>query len=505
VALTVNADLAGQLYSHIVNRFENYNGEMATTRRYLDGDHVLPFMPNQRAQAAYQAMAERSIDNWLPLVSDTFVKRLFVEGYRPSNTLDNAKPWEYWQANRLDARQTIVHRGAIEYGEAYVLVLPGTKKGEKTPIIKPLLPTNSIAFYRDEDDEWPYIAARRLTDKLDGTRVLEVYDEKSVYTFEQAAEYTVPGENDGAGRPTKEQPDWAPVSKSDHNLGVVPFVRFRESLDERHVGLIYPLIPDQERINEIVFAIHMALQYSVFRQRYVTGVALPEDDAGNPINPFQAGANTLWVSEDSETKFGEFAQTMIDGHLQAYQKAVQTLAAHAQIDPNLLTGDVINVSSEALGSLQDSTTQRLNIYKMIFGEAWEQVFRLAATAAGDTKAAEDESAQARWRDDSSHEFLTTVQGLAMLVEKLGVPEQPLWPKVPGFSDQDIQAWTEAAAKADKPDPMAELLAKLQTQATTPPALPGQPADGQQPPPVPGQQPQAAQPKPPAVNSGNPAV
>lgn len=500
MALTVDTDLAAQLYGHIVNRFENPNGPMATTRRYLDGDHVLPFMPNQRAQSAYQEMAKRSIDNWLPLVSDTFVKRLYVEGYRPGNTLDNSDPWEFWQANRLDARQTIVHRGAIEYGEAYVLVLPGKKKGDvKTPIIKPLLPTHSIAFYRDEDDEWPYVAARKLTDKLDGTRVLEVYDENSVYTFEQQAEYQEPGANDGAGVPTTVKPDWAQTDKREHGLGVVPFVRFRESLDERRLGLIYPLIPDQERINEIVFAIHMALQYSVFRQRYVTGVALPEDAAGNPINPFQAGANTLWISEDPDTKFGEFAQTMIDGHLQAYQKAVQTLAAHAQIDPNLLTGDVINVSSEALGSLQDSTTQRLNIYKMIFGEAWEQVFRLAAAAAGNTEAAEDESAQTRWRDDSSHEFLTTVQGLAMLVEKLGVPEKPLWPKIPGFSDQDIQAWTKAAEEADKPDPLAALAASLQKQATTPP-IPGAGAPAQ-----PTQPGQPAQPPAPGVNPNGPAV
>jgi hypothetical protein len=501
VALTIDAALAGQLHDHIAKRFEDSNHEMATTRRYLNGDHVLPFMPNQRAQAAYEEMAKRSISNWLPLVSDTFVKRLFVEGYRPSDTLDNSKPWDYWQANRLDARQTIVHRGAIEYGEAYVLVLPGKRpNGDKTPIIKPLLPTNSIAFYRDEDDEWPYVAARLLTDRLDGTRVLEVYDETNVYTFERQASYQAPGANDGAGAPSTIEPDWVLANTKAHDLGVVPFVRFRESLDERNHGLIYPLIPDQERINEITFAIHMALQYSVFRQRYVTGVALPEDNNGNPINPFQAGPNTLWIAEDGETKFGEFAQTMIEGHLAALLRAVQTLAAHAQIDPNLLTGDVINVSSEALGSLQDSTTQRLNIYKMIFGESWEQVFRLAAAAAGDTKAAEDESAQTRWRDESSHEFLTTVQGLAMLVEKLGVPEQPLWPKVPGFSDQDIQAWKDAADAADKPDPMAELLAKLQTQATTPPAIPGQPADAQQPqqPPVPGQQ-------PPAVKSGNPAV
>lgn len=473
MAIVIDAALAEQIHGHFTSRLEDSDSEMRLTREYLRGNQTLPFMPNQRSIRQFEEMAKRSISNWLPLVSDTFVKRLFVEGYRPSDTLDNTGPWDYWQANRLDARQTIVHRGAIEYGEAYVLVLPGKKNGKNMPIIKPLSPLDSIAWYSDDDDEFPYVAARRLTDRIDGTVIIEIYDENNVYTFEREKEFSEPGEYDGAAAPTTVVPDWTQTAVKQHGLGVVPFVRFRESLDDRCHGIIFPLIPDQERINEITFAIHMALQYSVFRQRYVTGVAFPEDANGNPVSPFEIGVDKLWASEDEATKFGEFGQTMIGDHLNAYTKAVQTLAAHGQIDPNLLTGDVINVSSEALGSLQDATTQRINIYKMIFGESWEQVFRLAALAAGDKQAAEDESAQARWRDDTAHEFLTTVQGLSTLVEKLDVPPQPLWTKVPGMSDQDIQAWKDAADKQQDQNPMGQLLASIQKQATTPPPIPGE--------------------------------
>lgn len=475
--IPVDAALAEKVYGHLTSRLNDTDSRMRIVREYLAGNQRLPYMP-RKAVPEFEEMAQRSINNWLPLVSDTFVKRLFVDGYRPSGTEENSAPWEFFQANRLDARQTIVHRGAVEYGTAFVRVLPGVKHGKSMPVITPLSPLNSIAWYNDDDDEFPYLAANRLNDRIDGAVQLELYDDVNVYTFTREAteEHVAPGANDGAGAPirTLETHDWTLTDVKRHGLGVVPFVRFRDTLDERHDGMIYPLIPDQERINEVVFAIHMALQYGVFRQRYASGLFLETDEAGNVLNPFQAGADRLWVTDQPDAKFGEFAQTQISDHLNAYTKAVQTLAAHGQIDPNLLTGDVINVSSEALGSMQDSTTQRLNVLKMVFGEAWEQVFRLAALAAGDTEAAEDESAQTRWRDDTAHEFLTSVQGLALLVDKLDVPPEALWDKVPGMTDQDVQKWRDAAAKHDTADPMAQLAAALQKQATTPPLPPTQP-------------------------------
>lgn len=468
--VTITPELAENLTNQLRSRYDSQSA-FSKVRSYLAGDHGLPYMPDYRVENEYREVARRSVSNWLPLVSDTFTKRLFVEGYRPTDTLDNSDPWDYWQANKLDARQTIVHRGAIEYGTSYVLVLPGKMRDQRVPYIKPLSPLRSMAWYQDPDDEYPEVAIQLLGRSVDGAEIVEIYDDTNVYTFTKEAPYSTEGLNGGAGPSMTVTPDWTNTATKEHGLNVVPFVRFRERLDDRPYGAIFPLLEDQDRINEITFAIHMALQFGVFRQRWATGLAIPQDEAGHLLEPFKSGIDRLWVSEDQEARFGDFAQTSIADHLQAYTQAVKTFAAHAQIDPNMLTGDVINVSSEALGSLQDSTTQQLAQYKMIFGESWEQVFRLAALAAGDTTAASDLSAQTRWRDDTSHEFLTTVQGLGALVTTLQVPAEALWTKVPGMSDQDIQAWKEAAENNGANDPMAQLLADLQKQATTPPVTP----------------------------------
>lgn len=468
----INPALAEEASSTLRSLFEG-DGAMAKVRAYLKGDQALPYMPNTpsyRIASEYSDIAERAVSNWLPLVSDTFVKRLFVEGYRPTDEFENSKPWEYWQANGLDARQTIVHRAAIEFGVSYVLVLPGKFGGGDSamPYIKPLSPGRAMAWYNEPDDEWAQYAIEYVGKNLAGAEIVRMYDDQNVYTFTKDAG-TIEQVNGGAGKPRLIQPEYALTEVNRHGLGKVPLVRFRERLEDRPYGAIYPLLPDQDKINEITFSIHMAFQFGVFRQRWATGMAIPLDDQGNPQAPFQAGIDRLWISEDAETKFGEFQQTDVANHLIAYRDAVKTFAAHAAIDPNMLTGDVVNVSAASLGSLKDSTTQQVEQYKMIFGESWEQVFRLAAVAdpTAPSRDAEDLMSQTRWRDDTSSEFLQTIEGLAMLSEKLGVPGEALWEKIPGMSDQDIRHWHEVADKQADTDPIATLAAQLQKNGTTP--------------------------------------
>lgn len=465
--------LAEEASSQLRNLFED--GAMAKVRAYLRGDQQKPYMPNSpsyRISNEYADIASKAVSNWLPLVSDTFVKRLFVEGYRSTDKFDNAKPWEYWQANGLDARQTIVHRAAIEYGVSYVLVLPG-RSGAGTnetamPYIKPLAPGRAMAWYDEPDDEWAQYAVEYVGKNIAGAEIVRMYDAANVYTFVKD-EPKVESEFAPAFDPKQVGSDFRLEEVTPHGLGVVPLVRFRERLEDNPYGAIWPLLGDQDKINEITFSIHMAFQFGVYRQRWVTGMAVEADENGVVKPPFQAGIDRLFVAEDPETKFGEFQQTDVANHLIAYRDAVKTFAAHAAIDPNMLTGDVINVSAQSLGALKDATTQQVEQYKMVFGESWEQVFRLAAVAdpTAPQSDREDLMAQTRWRDDTSSEFLNTVQGLSMLSEKLGVPGEALWEKVPGMSDQDIAHWHEVADKQNTPDPMLALAAQLQKQSSTP--------------------------------------
>jgi hypothetical protein len=424
------------------------DGRLGKVRRYLAGDQDLPYMP-KGAKGEFKHLAQRAITNWTPLLSDTFAKGLFVDGYRPARAGENSQAWEYWQANGLDARQSIAHRGALEYGTAYALVLPGKAGARSVPYFRPLSPLRSAAWYEDEDDEYPEVGLRVRGTTFDGTRLIELLDAQSVYTFAKAPEAE----------------GWSLLAVEDHGLGVTPLVRFRDRLDGEAVGIIRPIISLQDRVNEIVFSTLIALQYASFRQRWATGLAIPEDETGRPVEPFQAAVNRLWVAEDDSVKFGDFAQTELSGHHMAYESSVCTLAAIAQISPNVLTGELVNISAEALAQMQDTTQRKIGEYETLFGESWESGLRLAARAAGDRAGEADTSAQVRWRDTEARSLASTVDALGKIATMLSVPAEALWERIPGVTEQDVERWRELRTA----DPLAELTAEIARQTMTAPA------------------------------------
>jgi hypothetical protein len=424
-----------------------HDGPKGLVRRYLKGEHDLPYMPRS-AQSEYRSMAKRSVTNWLPLVSDTFAKALFVDGFRAADEAKNAPAWDYWQRNRLDARQTVAHRGALDYGVSYVYVLPG----DSAPVIRPVSPLRSHAVYLDPDDEWPVfgIVTDGRTDTED--RIVRLFDDEAVYTLTKPKD----------GRDLEWQ------TTEEHKLGVCPMIRFRDRLDGDATGIIAPLKTIQDRVNEAVFSLHIALQYASFRQRWATGLAIPVDEDetipdpadptgvavipnpnfGKPTESFQAAVDRLWVTDSSEAKFGDFDQTDVSGHLKTYVEAVKALAAVAQISPHAMLGDLVNLSADALAAAEATTQRKANEYETLFGEAWEQVLRLAALAAGDSEAAADESAQVRWRDTEARSFAATVDALGKMVQMLGVPPEAAWERIPGVTAQDVEAWKALRASAD---------------------------------------------------------
>lgn len=448
--MAVDAALAERLTAELEADLHK-EGRLGKVKRYLEGDHDLPYMP-KGAKKEYERLAKRSITNWTPLLSDTYAKSLFVDGYRPANSGDNAAAWSYWQANGLDARQSIVHRGALDYGTAYNLILPGTLATKRVPVMRPLSPLRSAAWYRDEDDEYPEIGLRTRGVTMDGTRLIELYDSTSAYTFAKP----------------KDAEKWILSATENHGLGVTPFVRFRDRLDSEAVGIIRPHFTLQDRVNEIVFSTMIALQYASFRQRWATGLAIPEDDDGNPVEPFQAAVDRLWIAEDDQARFGDFAQTELSGHLQTYESTVRTLAATAQISPNILTGDLVNLSAEALAQMESSTQRKIAEYETNFGESWESSFRLAALAAGAKAAAEDTSAQVRWRDTEARSLAATVDALGKMSQLLMVPVEALWEKIPGVTDQDVIRWKSLRESTDV---LGALVGDFQRQTATPEATP----------------------------------
>ncbi len=431
-----------------------------------------------RVTREFRMLVEQARFNVLELVVTTVAQNLFVEGFMqavdqadPDARVRNADVWEaVWQPNRMDARQSGVFRAAVTYGTSYVTVLPGLLEGtpltdpEDVPIITPYSPRKLTALYADHvNGEWPDVAmvALYMAHKAgEDVEVVEVYDDAFVWTLELRNERA----------PTI-------LNLEEHGLGVTPVVRFRNRFElEGSYGKVEPLIPLQQQLNQTTFSLLMAQQYGAFRQRYVTGMEIQEDEHGRPKQPFNVAVDTFLQGESPDTRFGEFSQTDLSGYLSSRDKQLLHIASVAQLPPhNLVSGSGIsNISAEALVALEAAHRQDIDEHQHSLGEGVEQTLRLAGLAMGDVDVWLDRSAQVRWADTTPRSLAQQVDALIKLRAGLEVPQRALWEMVPGVTEQDIRRWE---ALADQGDLLGNINQAIDAAIGSLDAQPaGQPAD-----------------------------
>lgn len=409
---------------------------LETVRQYVRGTYpTKAFVPtkalNQAAHREYRAIIDRSRVPVLGQVPRLLAQNLFVDGYRPARDSRNRPAWDHWQANRMDARQGGLHHDVGAYGAAYNVILPGKLSDRPVPVWRPVSPLNMVAVYADRlNDEWPLFAVEKQTSwTSDGPVTLwRLIDTEAIWTMSGNAH----GPTEAVGSPAV------------HGTGLCPVVRYTGPVDlsGELVGEVEPLIPLQDQLDATTFNIEMAQQFAVHRQRWATGMAVPEDDQGNPVEPFKAAIDRLWVAEDPDTHFGEFAQTDIASWLNAREGTLRHICIKAQIPPGslLLGASVTFPSAEALAATEEPHQRHTGEYKAVTGEQHEQSFRLDALQSGDMAGWEDTSAQVVWRDTGSKSLAADADALGKLAVSLEIPKRGLWEKVPGVTDQDLAQW-----------------------------------------------------------------
>lgn len=398
-------------------------------------DNPLPVMNN---------MARKSRTNMLPLVLDTFSQVIKADGH------SNEKQWGYWQNNQLDARQTGVHRSAMQNGAAYGTILPG----DRGPAVEGISARHMTAVYQNPSrDEWPMLALH-----VDGS-LIKLYDEESVYYF---GVENIPRSGLNPSPATMYAATFTYIESRKHGLGVCPVVRFRDRMlleGEEQFGIIEPLITIQERVDETVFGLMIAQYYAAFKQRYVIGW-VPEDET----EKLKASASNLWTFEDEGVNVGQLDETDLTRYLESKDSALHDMAAIAQIPVQSLGSDGIsNISADTLAGLEAGKERKSDEIRTSFGESWEQVLRTCSLIDGDTESANDFSTQIRWKNTTARALGATVDALVKMVTSLGVNDKVARQFIPDWTDQlEVENATHGAG-ATTPDPLAALLANMDRQ------------------------------------------
>lgn len=446
----------------LLDRQDAERSELDVLRRYWKNRQRLPAIIPADAPLEVKEMARTARVNVIDIVVESLTQALIVDGFRAkASEPDDPEAgdvqagdavtvpvWDAWQANRMDRRQMGLHRAAVAYGTAYMVITPG----DPFPVMRPVSPRLCTAVYGDDPD-WPVY----VLEKRPETGTWRMYDDTSVYTL---------GRSDRG---------FEARAVAGHGAPYTPVVRYRDAEDldiedepETEVaggfgmaecrvvaGQVAPLLTLQDQINMTSFTLKAAEWYSAFRQRWIVGWT-PE----NAAQKMKAGASQMWAfDEDPESvRLGEFGETSLDGYLKSREAALKYGATLSQTPVHELVGELVNLSAEALAAAEAGRDRKAAERKTGLGESHEQSLTLVGHYMG-VKIPDD--SQVIWRDTSARAFGAIVDGLGKIAQMLGVPPEELWERIPGVTQQDIRRWKAARAAGDA---LGNLTALLDRQA-----------------------------------------
>jgi Phage portal protein, SPP1 Gp6-like len=437
-------------------------GELADVRTdigvydaYYSGDQQ-PISYNDRISQAYAQLLTMSVSNWCRLIVDVVAERLTVGSIQSgSEPVLDTTAWTYWQANNLDAGQVQIHTEALKMGLCYGAVWP---RDNMAPRIVGESPTQVHVRY-NEVTGLPVYGVKVWEGRTEGDRYLYVtlYDQFAVYRFRSTAqgqklESYVPRApqtfdlSSLSLEPRPSDDDGGP--ELDNPMGRVPFVKFTTQPDllGGYTSEIAGVLPIQDRINKTTADRMMTQEFHAFPQRWVTGIDIPVDpDTKQPIQPFDSALDRLWTAVSPETSFGQFPPNGSEGFLRAIEADIQAMSTQSRTPPHYLIGGMGQFpSGESVRATEYGLSRKVESRQQTYGEAWEEVIRLAALAEGNTSLAEDVALHVEWADVEARSEGELVDALLKMAT-LGVPTDALWERW-GVPPQTIERWKQQRAE-----------------------------------------------------------
>lgn len=442
------SDLRPLVQDVLMPKWQHERDKLDRIDRWARWDHDTPDQPQQSTRE-YAELVARAQAPWGDLIVGSVAQTLYVDGYRRPDAPEDSTGWDIWQANAMDSRQVQIHRAALTYGTAYGTCIPGRSlTGAPLPVMRGVSPRDMLAVFEEPaNDEWPLYALQ--VSKTRGGYRLRVFDD--LYVWSWTVEHLT------------DPPKKIPVPK-EHGAGVCPVVRFTNRLDleGRVAGEIEPFIPVLGKIDQTSFDRLVVQRFASWIVRTIAGMSISESmkTTGETVTgtKMRLAADSILIAEDENTEFGSLPATPLGGFIEAHDSDLRTLSAVSQTPAFELLGQMANLSAEALAAAKASQTSKSDERKRTLGEEHERLIRLACHVAGDDEAASDFTAQVRWADTSIRSLAQASDALGKLAQMLGVPVEVLWPKIPGFTQQDVDEARDIAARGGG---LGELLTELQ--------------------------------------------
>lgn len=414
------------------------------TENYYDGDHDLAFASDKFKNAFGSLFREFSL-NLCPAVVDAVKDKLVITGFRAESGGENipGDAWKIWQQNRMGKRSGEIHKEAVKNGDAYAIVWPDPT-GRVT-----IYPQRAGMCMVEYDEETPgrIVWAAKYWRRLDDRHRVNMFYGDRVEKYISRPELSATRD----ARPDPETIKYEPFTEDKggevipNPYGVVPVFHFANNADLGSLGRseLKDVISVQDALNKSVLDMLVAMEFSAFRQRWISGIEIEYDNEGQPIAPFKSGAERLWITESAETKFGDFAASELSQFL-GVKDSFRIDFASVSGTPLyyfMQTGANFPQSGESYRRAETRFVNKIRDRQESFGNVWEDLMQFALMMDGKGK---DTRLYAEWEDAAK---LSETEELANLLLKkdLGVSDEQLLTEA-GYGAADIKAMLKAKAE-----------------------------------------------------------
>lgn len=383
-----------------IEQFRNQAGRYRRSSRYYAGEHSLSFATEKFANTFGDLFREFAL-NLCPAVCDAIKDKLKITGFgvrseeRDRSRTLSADVNEIWRANRMAIRAGEVHKEALKNGDAYVIVWPAA---DGTVQIFPNSAETCTVGYDEEMPGRVKWAAKYWRTRDKRTRLnlffpdrIEKFISKDAQDgFLPNAESFTPTVESARSIASKNAEERDESRTLNNPFGVVPVFHFANNADigSFDVSELEPAIPVQDGLNKAVLDMLVAMEVCAYRQRWAAGIEIQYDKDGNAAAPFKAGIDHLWLAEDPDAKFGDFAAADLEQFLKVKDGFRIDIASVTGTPLYYLMPQVRGFpSGESLRKAETRFVAKVRDRQEQFGTVWEDVMTFALRIAGHANAA----------------------------------------------------------------------------------------------------------------------
>jgi hypothetical protein len=367
--------------------------------------------------------------NWPRLCVDALEERLDVEGFRFSDDAEaDSELWGIWQANDLDEESQLGHVDALALRRSFVIV--GANEGDEA---NPLITVESpLEVYAERDPRTREVVAsvKRWEEDVPNAESIK---HATLYLPGLTTWYV---KKDGTYIP---DPDIPPDHTGLDRPPVEPLVNRARVRDRGGVSELADIIPVSDALCKIATDMMVSAEYHAIPRRWAAGMTEEDFVApdGTKTSTLSARIGAMWLSENVETKFGQFAEADLKNFHDTIDTLARVVGGLTGLPPHFL-GYVGGepVSADAIRASEARLVKRAERRQRAFGGSWERVMRLAMQIRNGSVPANAARLETIWRNAATPTLAQTSDAVAKLHAENLLPDEMAW-EMMGFSQTQI--------------------------------------------------------------------